>query len=96
MSAVCLFTTARLECVISDYPASAIRGVVGLGIQFANAPFDLFLEIGPGVNVIPIPSRRRRWPWRPVLLLDYPTLALPKGEGRSARVQTQIHYTGIT
>jgi hypothetical protein len=29
------------------------RFVVGLEYQFATAPFDIFLEIAPGINVIP-------------------------------------------
>jgi hypothetical protein len=33
--------------------ALGIRGVVGLEYQFSGAPFDLFIEIGPGINVIP-------------------------------------------
>ncbi len=39
--------------IANDYSSIGVRGVVGLEYQFANAPFDVFLEIGPGINVIP-------------------------------------------
>ena len=48
-----LYYGPGVNVVISDYSSIGIRGVVGLEYQFANAPFDLFLEIGPGVNIIP-------------------------------------------
>ncbi len=38
---------------ISGNSSLGIRGVVGLEYQFAGAPFDVFLEIGPRINVIP-------------------------------------------
>jgi hypothetical protein len=34
-------------------PVVGGRGVVGLEYQFAVAPFDLFIELGPRINVIP-------------------------------------------
>lgn len=38
----------------SDSHARAgIRGVIGIAYQFANAPFDVFLELGPGISVVP-------------------------------------------
>jgi len=39
--------------ISSEHASVGIRGVLGLEYQFANAPFDLFLEVGPGINVIP-------------------------------------------
>ena len=39
--------------VVSDRSAVGIRGVVGLEYQFAGAPFDVFLELGPRLNVVP-------------------------------------------
>ncbi len=30
-----------------------VRGVIGLEYQFSGAPFDVFLEIAPGINVMP-------------------------------------------
>lgn len=33
--------------------AIGIRGVVGVNYRFENAPLQLFLEIGPGINLIP-------------------------------------------
>jgi hypothetical protein len=36
-----------------DRTVAGLRGVVGLEYQFATAPFDIFLEIGPRINVIP-------------------------------------------
>jgi hypothetical protein len=30
-----------------------MRFVLGLEYQFATAPFDIFLEIAPGIRVIP-------------------------------------------
>lgn len=30
-----------------------IRGVIGIAYQFANAPFDIFLEVGPGISILP-------------------------------------------
>lgn len=32
---------------------AGVRGVIGLAYQFATAPFDIFLEVGPGISVIP-------------------------------------------
>jgi len=32
---------------------AGIRGVVGLAYQFATAPFDIFLEVGPGISIVP-------------------------------------------
>jgi hypothetical protein len=37
----------------NDDPILGVRGVVGIEYQFATAPFDLFLEIGPRINVFP-------------------------------------------
>jgi hypothetical protein len=38
---------------ISNNTHAGIRGVIGLEYQFANAPFDIFLEVGPGITIIP-------------------------------------------
>jgi hypothetical protein len=37
----------------NDHSSVGIRGVLGIEYQFANAPFDLFLEVGPGINIVP-------------------------------------------
>lgn len=37
----------------SDNSAVGMRFVLGLEYQFAAAPFDIFLEIAPGIRVIP-------------------------------------------
>lgn len=39
--------------VVADRSAVGIRGVVGIEYQFAGAPFDAFLELGPRINVVP-------------------------------------------
>jgi hypothetical protein len=36
-----------------NHTAAGIRGVIGIAYHFANAPFDIFLEIGPGISIIP-------------------------------------------
>jgi hypothetical protein len=33
--------------------AFGIRGVIGVDYRFANEPLQLFLEVGPGINLIP-------------------------------------------
>lgn len=38
---------------IADNSSAGIRFAVGLEYQFSNAPFDIFLEIGPGIRVAP-------------------------------------------
>lgn len=38
---------------VSDDTGFGIRFALGLEYQFATAPFDVFLEIAPGVRVIP-------------------------------------------
>jgi hypothetical protein len=38
---------------VSDNTGVGIRFALGLEYQFATAPFDIFLEIAPGVRVIP-------------------------------------------
>jgi hypothetical protein len=38
---------------VSDNSSVGIRFVLGLEYQFATAPFDIFLEIAPGIRVIP-------------------------------------------
>lgn len=38
---------------VSDNSAVGMRFVLGLEYQFATAPFDIFLEIAPGIRVIP-------------------------------------------
>ncbi len=42
-----------IKATISDNSSVGIRGVLGLEYQFATAPFDLFLEVGPGINIVP-------------------------------------------
>lgn len=34
-------------------PLLSVRGVVGIEYLFANAPLDVFLELGPGAAIIP-------------------------------------------
>lgn len=36
-----------------NHNRAGIRGVIGIAYQFANAPFDIFLEVGPGISIIP-------------------------------------------
>ena len=48
-----LYFGPGVNFVISNYSSVGIRGVVGLEYQFANAPFDLFFELAPGVNIVP-------------------------------------------
>lgn len=36
-----------------SHSRAGIRGVIGIAYQFANAPFDIFLEIGPGISIVP-------------------------------------------
>jgi hypothetical protein len=38
---------------VADNSAVGIRFALGLEYQFATAPFDIFLEIAPGIRVIP-------------------------------------------
>ncbi|HKP97964.1 MAG TPA: hypothetical protein VJ385_19685 [Fibrobacteria bacterium] len=38
---------------ISDEASIGIRGVVGLEYIFPTTPFDVFLEIAPGISVLP-------------------------------------------
>lgn len=38
---------------IADRTVVGVRFAVGLEYQFARAPFDIFLELGPRVNVVP-------------------------------------------
>lgn len=38
---------------IANTSSVGIRVAVGLEYQFATAPFDIFLEIGPGIRIIP-------------------------------------------
>jgi len=38
---------------IANNSSIGIRAVLGLEYQFANAPFDMFLEIGPGIRIVP-------------------------------------------
>ena len=38
---------------LSNHSALGMRFVLGLEYQFATAPFDIFLEIAPGIRVIP-------------------------------------------
>jgi hypothetical protein len=38
---------------ISNNTHAGIRGVVGLEYQFARAPFDIFIEVGPGITILP-------------------------------------------
>ncbi len=37
----------------SDGASIGVRAVIGAEYQFATVPFDAFLELGPGINVIP-------------------------------------------
>ena len=39
--------------IFSHYTSAGIRGVMGLEYQFAKSPFDVFLEIVPGINLAP-------------------------------------------
>ncbi len=48
-----LYYGPGLNATISNYSSFGVRFVLGLEYQFADAPFDLFLEIGPGINVLP-------------------------------------------
>lgn len=54
-----LYYGPGLNATFWDAPAGAdavrvgIRVAVGLEYQFASAPFDIFFEIAPGINVIP-------------------------------------------
>lgn len=38
---------------IHNDAAIGVHGILGLEYQFANAPLDVFLEIGPGINLTP-------------------------------------------
>lgn len=38
---------------LADHSSLGVRVVLGMEYQFANAPFDIFLEIGPGIRIIP-------------------------------------------
>jgi hypothetical protein len=42
-----------LWTAVSDNAAIGIRFVLGLEYQFATAPFDIFLEVAPGIRVVP-------------------------------------------
>ena len=48
-----LYYGPGINATLSNYSTVGIRGVLGLEYQFADAPFHLFLEIGPGINVVP-------------------------------------------
>ena len=48
-----LYYGPGVNATFASNSAVGIRGVVGLEYQFAGAPFDLFIEIGPGIRVIP-------------------------------------------
>jgi hypothetical protein len=36
-----------------SHTRAGIRGVIGLAYHFATAPFDIFLEVGPAISVVP-------------------------------------------
>jgi len=38
---------------IANNSSFGLRIALGLEYQFANAPFDIFLEIGPGIRIMP-------------------------------------------
>lgn len=48
-----IYYGAGVNAFIANNSSAGIRAVVGLEYQFAQAPFDLFLEVGPGINLIP-------------------------------------------
>ena len=48
-----LYFGPGLQASIRKDPAIGVHGVVGLEYQFADLPFDAFLEVGPGISVIP-------------------------------------------
>ncbi len=48
-----LYFGPGINATFSNDSRLGIRGVVGLEYQFASAPVDLFLELGPGINVMP-------------------------------------------
>ncbi len=42
-----------IRTALSQNSSLGVRGVLGVEYQFADAPFDAFLEVGPGINIVP-------------------------------------------
>lgn len=48
-----LFYGMGLWAAVANHGAIGVRGVVGLEYLFPSAPFDAFVELAPGISVIP-------------------------------------------
>lgn len=48
-----LFYGMGLWAAVANHGAIGVRGVVGLEYLFPSAPFDAFVELAPGISVLP-------------------------------------------